>query len=249
MDKTLKTNDAQGRASVEMPGRQGTTDAQGGASVEKFKERSLTGRQRVIRIIELLEQEYPQADTELKYSSLFELLIAVILSAQSTDKQVNKVTAKLFTVINQAIDFANIDLEELEGLIKEVGLYKNKAKNIKQMSKIIVQEYKGQVPDSFEDLLKLPGVGRKTANVMLAVGFDKPGLAVDTHVQRLANRLGLAKEKNPEKTELVLKKLIPEHFWSKSHHLLIHHGRNICKARKTRCEICILDRYCKKCLD
>lgn len=197
-------------------------------------------------ILDRLDKEYPDADTMLTFHSVFELLIAVVLSAQSTDEQVNRVTAKLFAAYNQPQDFAAMDIETLEQYIKGVGLYRNKAKNIKELALILIDKYAGQVPAEFEELMKLPGVGRKTANVILAVGFKKPGLGVDTHVQRVANRLGLVNEKNPEKTEAALKKIIPENRWGQAHHLLIFHGRRVCKARKPLCAECVLEDLCQK---
>lgn len=197
-------------------------------------------------ILDRLNQEYPDADTMLHFGSIFELLIAVVLSAQSTDEQVNRVTEKLFARYNKPADFAALDVKTLEQYIKGVGLYHNKAKSIKALASIIMEEYSGQVPSEFEELLKLPGVGRKTANVIVAVGFKKPGLGVDTHVQRVANRLGLVKEKSAEKTEIALKKIIPIDWWTKAHHLLIFHGRRVCKARKPLCSACVVNDLCKK---
>lgn len=194
--------------------------------------------------MDTLISEYPEADTMLKYNTTFELLVAVILSAQSTDAQVNRVTGELFKKYNSPLEFAALGQPELEQLIKGAGLYRNKAKNIKAMAEKIIKEFNGQVPDNFDDLLTLPGVGRKTANVMLAVGFNQAGLGVDTHVHRVANRLGLATSKNPDQTERQLKELIPRELWSKTHHLLIWHGRRICKARNPGCAKCILNSQC-----
>lgn len=197
-------------------------------------------------ILEKLAGEYPDAGTMLKYNSLYELLVAVILSAQSTDEQVNKVTEKLFARYNTPYDMASLEIEELEEMIRQVGLYKSKAKSIKGMAEILIAEYNGKVPDSMEELLKLPGVGRKTANVVLAVGFDKPGLGVDTHVHRVTNRIGLVKTKNPVMTEMNLKELIPVDNWGKAHHLFIFHGRKVCKARKPECSRCVIKDLCDK---
>lgn len=191
-----------------------------------------------------LIDEYPNAGTMLRFNNNFELLVAVILSAQSTDKQVNQVTVELFNKYNSPQDFANLNQSELEEMIKGVGLYRNKARNIKAMTEKIINEYNGQVPENFDDLLKLPGVGRKTANVMLSVGFNQAGLGVDTHVHRVANRLGLVATKNPARTESQLKALIPIELWSKAHHLFIWHGRKICKARNPECSKCILNSQC-----
>ncbi|KUG02869.1 endonuclease iii [hydrocarbon metagenome] len=206
----------------------------------------MTNRNRVKQILKLLLSEYPDAGTMLEFSSNFELLVAVILSAQSTDMQVNRVTAELFKRNQSPQDFAALSLIEIEDLIKGVGLHKTKAKNIKAMAELLIKEHGGQIPADLDELIKLPGVGRKTANVMLAVGFNQPGLGVDTHVHRVANRLGLAASKNPDKTEKELKALIPRELWSKSHHLFIWHGRKVCKARKPRCEECVLEELCPK---
>lgn len=199
---------------------------------------------RVQKIIELLKQEYPEAGTRLHFSNRLELLVAVVLSAQSTDEQVNKVTPQLFSRFNSAQELASMDVEELEELIRGVGLYKNKARHIKGLAEKIAVDYAGEVPGTFDELLTLPGVGRKTANVMLSVGFDQPGLGVDTHVKRVARRLGITSEKNSTQIEKDLKQVIPVSFWSDSHHLLIAHGRAVCQARKPRCDDCILAELC-----
>jgi len=197
-------------------------------------------------IIRRLQLEYPEAGTMLRFTTPFELLVAVVLSAQSTDAQVNRVTAELFESYRTPEDFAQVDLRVLEELIHGVGLNKGKAKHIKSLSGILLEKYRGEVPADFDSLLELPGVGRKTANVMLSVGFDQPGLGVDTHVQRVSNRLGLVKETNPDKTEKALKAIIPIDHWSKAHHLFIFHGRKVCLARKPDCAQCILEDICQK---
>lgn len=204
-------------------------------------------KERVQKIIKLLKQEYPNADTRLHFSNRLELLIAVVLSAQSTDEQVNKVTPELFSRFNSAQELAAMDIEELEELIRGVGLYKNKARHIKGLAEKIAVDYDGKVPDTFDELLKLPGVGRKSANVMLSVGFDQPGLGVDTHVKRVARRLGITSEKNSNLIEKDLKQVIPVSLWSDSHHLLIAHGRAVCQARKPQCSNCILVDLCYQC--
>lgn len=204
-------------------------------------------KERVRKIIELLKQEYPNAGTRLHFSNSLELLVAVVLSAQSTDEQVNKVTPKLFSRFNSAQELAAMDIEELEELIRGVGLYKNKARHIKGLAGKIAADYDGEVPDDFEELLKLPGVGRKTANVMLSVGFNQPGLGVDTHVKRVARRLGIASGKNSTQIEKDLKQIIPVSWWNDSHHLLIAHGRAICQARNPKCGDCILAALCHRC--
>ncbi len=204
--------------------------------------------QRSIKIIKKLQQAYPQAGPMLKFSSRFELLVAVVLSAQSTDEQVNRVTAELFRQANTPEAFACMEQNELEERIKGVGLYKNKARSIKKLSLMLLEKYDGAVPGEYEALLQLPGVGTKSANVVLAVGFDKPGLGVDTHVHRVTNRLGIVREKIPEKTEKALKALLPEKLWSISHHLFIFHGRQVCKARRPDCEHCCVADLCAKIL-
>lgn len=206
-------------------------------------------RKTALQIINRLREEYPEAGTLLKYSSNFELLAAVVLSAQSTDEQVNRVTARLFAKYPTAADMAAADPDDLEELIRPVGLYHNKARHLKRLARVILDEYQGEVPDSMEQLIRLPGVGRKSANVMLAVGFGQPGLGVDTHVQRVANRLGLVRTKTPLQTEMGLKKLLPPGLWGKSHHLLIFHGRRICKARKPDCSHCVVETLCRKYFD
>lgn len=204
-------------------------------------------KDRVQKIMELLKQEYPDAGTRLHFSNSLELLVAVVLSAQSTDEQVNKVTPELFPRFNSAEELASMDIEELENLIRGVGLYKNKARHIKGLAQKIASDYGGEVPGTFDELLTLPGVGRKSANVMLSVGFDQPGLGVDTHVKRVARRLGISSGKNSTQIEKDLKQVIPISLWSKSHHLFIAHGRAICKARKPRCGDCILAELCHRC--
>ncbi|MGE5405525.1 MAG: endonuclease III [Candidatus Saccharibacteria bacterium] len=196
------------------------------------------------QILDDIEKVFPHAGPRLKFSNVFELLVATILSAQSTDEQVNRVTEKLFEKYNKPEQFAKLQIEELEPLVQGCGLYHNKAKSIIEASKVILEKFDGKVPDTLEELVTLPGVGRKTANVVLAVGHHKPGLAVDTHVQRVANRLGIADSKNPDKTELQLKAQIPEERWGRAHHLLIFHGREICKALKPKCHECPLAKVC-----
>ena len=204
-------------------------------------------KERVKKILEFLKQEYPDAGTRLHFSNRLELLVAVVLSAQSTDEQVNKVTPELFSRFNSAQELAAMDLEELEELIRGVGLYKNKARHIKGLAEKIAADYDGEMPGTFEELLKLPGVGRKSANVMLSVGFDQPGLGVDTHVKRVTRRLGITSGKTSTQIEKDLKRIIPISLWSDSHHLLIAHGRTVCQARKPRCGNCILAALCHRC--
>ncbi len=196
-------------------------------------------------IIEKLEQMYPQADTELKFNSEYELLVAVMLSAQCTDKRVNQVTEKLFKEYNTPEKMLTLSQEELEKKIFSCGFYKNKAKNILKTSKTLVEKYNGKVPDNLKELQELDGVGRKTANVVGAVAFNIPAIAVDTHVFRVANRIGLTNAKNELNTELQLQKAIPKEKWLRVHHLIIWHGRRCCDARKPKCESCLIKEECK----
>lgn len=198
----------------------------------------------VNEILNRLEELYPDAQCELDYNTPFELLIATILSAQCTDVRVNIVTQKLFNKYNKPQDFANLSEEEIAEEIKTCGLYKSKSKKIKATSEIICRDYNGEVPDTLEELIKLPGVGRKTADVVLSNAFNKDAIAVDTHVFRVSNRIGIVDTKNPEKTEFALMDAIPKHRWSHSHHVLIFHGRRMCKARKPECKLCPIKDDC-----
>lgn len=197
------------------------------------------------KIMDTLAALYPDARCELNFSNPFELLIATILSAQSTDRMVNKVTERLFAKYPTPRDFLSLSEEELAEEIRGLGLYRNKSKNILQTCRILVERYRGEVPDRREDLEKLPGVGRKTANVVLSNAFGVPALAVDTHVHRVSNRLGLADSNNPLETEKQLTRRIPRKEWSITHHRLIWHGRRVCSARNPKCEICGLAPYCR----
>ncbi len=195
-------------------------------------------------IIDALEKAYPTAKCELNYTTVFELLVAVILSAQCTDKRVNEVTKTLFAVANTPEQFAVMEQSELEKLIYSCGFYRNKAKNIISASKAIVNDHGGEVPEDFSLMLSLPGVGRKTANVMSAEAFKKQAIAVDTHVFRTANRLGLAKAKTPFEVETQLREVLSEDKYTRMHHLLIFHGRYTCKSQNPDCENCSLYNYC-----
>lgn len=206
-------------------------------------ENGMTNKEKALII---LEDVYKNAGPELKFNSVFELLVSVILSAQCTDMRVNKVTEKLFANFNTPEAIAAMDTEELEKYIKSCGLYKNKAKNIKETAKALLERFNGKVPQTREELMSLPGVGRKTANVILSVGYGKPAFAVDTHVFRVADRIGLADAKTPEDTEKQVTALIPEDKWGRAHHWLIHHGRRICHAQNPECEECPLKECCKK---
>ena len=198
-----------------------------------------------INIIEILKKTYPDAKCSLDFTTPFEMLIAVILSAQCTDERVNKTTPNIFNKYSTPEDFNNMKLETLEELIHPCGFYKNKAKNIKLTAKKIIDDFNGKVPDKMEDLLTLPGVGRKTANVVMLEAFNKPqGIAVDTHAKRLSNRIGFSKESTPEKIEQDLLKLFPDKYIKDINHLLIYHGRAICTARSPKCTECPINKYC-----
>lgn len=196
------------------------------------------------RILEILSAYHKDAKCELKYKTNFELLVAVILSAQCTDKRVNMVTKELFKKYNKPIDFINATQEEIETEIYSTGFYKNKAKNIIAASKTIIEKYNGVLPNTREELEKLPGVGRKTANVVYSEAFGGDAIAVDTHVYRTSNRIGLAKSKNVLDTEKQLMKLIPQKDWSHFHHVLIFQGRYVCTAQSPKCAICPIYQYC-----
>jgi len=202
-------------------------------------------KRRVIEIIELLEKVHPDAKLALNWSNPLELLIATILSAQYTDEGVNKVTEHLFKKYRTAEDYANANLEELENDIKSVRFYRAKARNIKRACQILVEKYGGEVPRTMEDLLSLPGVARKTANVVLSNAFGIiEGIIVDTHVSRVSRRLGLTNETDPNKIEKDLMEIVPREKWLRFADLLIFHGRRICKAKNPKCNECILNKIC-----
>ena len=195
----------------------------------------------------ILEETYRGAKPELIFKNAFELLIAVILSAQCTDKRVNVSTKRLFSKVHGPEDIVAMGLPALENEIRDCGLFRNKAKNILAACQMLCAQYGGEVPADFEELQKLPGVGRKTANVVMSVAFHQPAIAVDTHVFRIANRLKLATGTTPLAVEQGLMKNIPREKWSDAHHWLIWHGRKICKARKPACDICPLAPVCPSC--
>ena len=197
------------------------------------------------KCLDILEETYPDAHCELDHKSPFELLVATILSAQCTDIRVNKVTSEMFKKYNKPEDFANMDINKLEGLIKECGLFRNKAKNIKASSSVILENYNGEVPNTISELMKLPGVGKKTANVVASTAFGVPAIAVDTHVFRVSNRIGFVHEKNVLDTERALQNKIDKSRWTKAHHLFIFHGRRCCTARSPRCESCTINKICR----
>lgn len=200
----------------------------------------------VIDLIETLKITYPDAQCSLDFKTPFQMVVAVMLSAQCTDERVNKTTPELFNKCKTIEDFANIDIKELEKIIHPCGFYKNKAKNIKLCAKQVLEYFNGIVPNNMEDLLTLAGIGRKSANViMLEVYGIANGVAVDTHAKRISNRLGLSNNKEPEKIEQDLIKQIPKNYLKDINHLFMWHGRNTCTARNPKCEICTVKKYCK----
>jgi len=201
-------------------------------------------RQRLKKIWPILKKTYPDARTALRFTNPLELLIATILSAQCTDQRVNMVTKELFQKYRSAEDWAKTDLKQIEEDIKTTGFYRNKARNIKQACTKIVEQFGGQVPQTMEELISLPGVGRKTANCVLGNAFGIPGIVCDTHVIRLSRRLGLSENRDPVKLEFDLAEIVPRKNWTMFSHLLIFHGRNICKARKPDCPACPIAKYC-----
>jgi endonuclease-3 len=205
----------------------------------------LEPKQRIQIIIELLEKKYPSAKTALNYTNPFEMLIATMLSAQTTDIRVNIVTKTLFKKYRTPKDYANIDIKELEQDIHSTGFYHNKARNLQNTCKILIEKFHSQVPKTMEDLIELPGVARKTANIVLYNAYGIiAGIAVDTHVRRLATRLGLTEQKDQDKIEQDLMAITPKEKWMKLTDLLILHGRQVCIAQKPNCEICTLDKIC-----
>lgn len=201
----------------------------------------------VINMIETLKTTYPDAKCSLDFSTPFELVVAVMLSAQCTDERVNKTTPEIFKKYSTPSDFAEISLEELEKLIHPCGFYKNKAKNIKACAQKILDDFNGEVPRTMDELLTLPGVGRKSANVILLEVFDiATGVAVDTHAKRLSNRIGLSSNSDPVKIEQDLLKIIPKEYLKDVNHLFMWLGRNSCTAKNPKCETCSIQNLCKK---
>lgn len=196
--------------------------------------------------IQEMEKLYPDAECALTYENVFQLLIAVVLSAQTTDKGVNLVTPVLFESHPDAASIAVMSQSEMEEILKRIGMYRTKAKNVIDLCRILNAEYDGRVPEDFDKLVALPGVGRKTANVVLAVGYGQQRIAVDTHVFRLSNRIGLTAEKDVLKTEFALMKVIPKNHWTMMHHALIRHGRQVCTARNPKCQDCGIKIWCKR---
>lgn len=201
--------------------------------------------QRVEKIVELLEKEYPNAKTALNYSNPLEILVATMLSAQTTDERVNIVTQALFKKYRTPEDYAKVDIKELEQDIRSTGFYHNKARNLQNAAKMLVEKYHSQVPKTMEELLELPGVARKTANIVLYNAYGQTaGIAVDTHVRRLSQRLGLTESDDQNKIELDLMKITPKERWMQLTDLLIFHGRQVCFARKPNCQGCVLNKIC-----
>lgn len=201
--------------------------------------------EKVVEIIELLKSAYPDATCSLDFNSPFELGIAVMLSAQCTDERVNKTTPSIFEKYNTPQDFVDMDISILENLIHPCGFYKTKAKNIKAYSKKILEEYNGKLPKNIDELMTLPGIGRKSANVIMLEAFNNPiGIAIDTHAKRISNRLGLSSNSDPSKIEQDLLKIIPNEYYKDVNHLFVWHGRNICTARNPKCDNCPVSMYC-----
>jgi len=198
-------------------------------------------------VLETIGEMFPDAHCELNHSNPFELTIAVILSAQATDALVNKVTPRLFQKYKTPQDYLNVSLEELQEDIRSIGLYRNKAKNIRKMCHMLIEEYGGHVPEKRDELMKLPGVGRKTANVITSVAFGNPAIAVDTHVERVTKRLGICRWKDSVlEVERTLMRKVPKDKWAETHHRLIFFGRYHCKAQSPQCEICPLLDLCRE---
>ena len=199
-----------------------------------------------IKFVEILKETYPDATCSLDFKTPFQMVVAVMLSAQCTDERVNKTTPALFERCKTIQDFTNIDLKELEEIIHPCGFYKNKAKNIKLCAKQVLEKFNGVVPDNMDDLQSLAGVGRKSANVVMLEAFNNPqGIAVDTHAKRISNLIGLSNESDPVKIELDLLKIFPKEYLKDINHLFVWHGRNTCVARKPKCDSCSVKNFCK----
>jgi endonuclease-3 len=199
---------------------------------------------RTDKIRKILRTLYPKVNTALVFETPFQLLVATILSAQCSDKQVNRVTAELFQLLKTPADFANAPIQTLEKYILSTGFFRNKARNIKKCSKVLIEDFNGELPQSLEDMINLPGVGRKTANVVLGAAFGIAGVVVDTHVARLSGRLGLSEHTDPVKIEFDLMKIVPKRAWNDFSLQLIYFGRETCTARKPKCPTCPLSKLC-----
>lgn len=205
---------------------------------------SPTLRRRAKAVLDLLRDTYPDARTELEFTTPYELLVATVLSAQATDKSVNAATPALFARFPTAHELSLATPEEVEPFIRTIGLYRNKAKNLVRLAQLLVERHAGEVPDDFDAVVALPGAGRKTANVVLSNAFGRPAIAVDTHVGRLSRRLGFSTHLDPDKVEADLMLLFPAEAWIFLHHALILHGRRVCLARRPLCETCVLNAHC-----
>ncbi|EGL82231.1 endonuclease III [Caldalkalibacillus thermarum TA2.A1] len=204
-------------------------------------------KKQIRHVLDTIAKMFPDAHCELNHSNPFELTIAVMLSAQCTDQMVNKVTKELFNKYRTPEDYVRVPLEELEQDIRQIGLYRNKAKNIKKMCQILIEKYNGEIPRSREELVQLPGIGRKTANVIMSTAFGDPAIAVDTHVERVTKRLGICRWKDtPLQVEKTLMKKVPKEEWAITHHRLIFFGRYHCKAQNPQCHVCPLFELCRE---
>jgi len=211
----------------------------------KNSEVHLSSEEKIRKIISELEQQYPDVKIALNYSNPLELLVATMLSAQCTDERVNMVTKTLFKKYTSPEDYVKVDVKELEQDIKTTGFYHNKAKNLKDCCRLLVEKHNSEVPKTMKELLELPGVARKTANIVLSNAFGiVEGIAVDTHVRRLAKRLGLTQHDQPDKIEEDLMKIVPKEYWKRITDLLIFHGRKVCTAKKPLCNSCVLNKIC-----
>jgi endonuclease-3 len=204
----------------------------------------LLNKKKILVLIKLLNKSIKNPKTSLKYRNKFTLLTSVVLSAQCTDVNVNNVTKNIYKKYYKPAHFVDLGVNKIKNLIKSIGLFNNKAVNIYYLSKILLDKYQSKIPNKFEELILLPGVGRKTANVVLNTVFNKPTIAVDTHVFRVSNRTGLSNEKSPEKVEEQLLKILPKKYLKKAHHLILLHGRYICKARNPLCKNCVINNIC-----
>jgi len=201
-------------------------------------------KERIGLVLKKLARQYPGAKTGLRYDNPYQLFVATVLSAQTTDKQVNKITADLFKAVPSIYDLSRIKPSELEHFVRRCGLYRHKSRNLVEAARLIVDQYGGCIPDERDELIKLPGVGRKTANIIISSAYGKPAIAVDTHVFRVSKRLGLADGSNVEAVEKQLEQVIPVDEWSDTHHRLIAHGRMLCQSRNPQCGSCFLEDLC-----
>ena len=204
----------------------------------------LLNKLQALKLIQLLNKSIKNPETSLKYRNQFTLLTSVVLSAQCTDINVNNVTQSIYKKYYTPKHFVDLGVIKIKKMIKSIGLFNMKAKNLYNLSKILIEKYKSKVPNTFEDLINLPGVGRKTANVVLNAAFNKPTIAVDTHVFRVSNRTGLTKGNNPNQVEEQLLKIVPNQYLKKAHHLILLHGRYTCKSRNPLCTKCIIEKIC-----